>query len=409
MVKAVPSNPPYSLELSPTSRHTCLEFYASCPSPLCNAIALKHTVGRATLTAVFITERRVLDDNLTGFRNTLTRLRDRLARVPGSAPEHWKPTYCAIFLNDSCNLRCRMCGKWRSTDAPDAPTLEHWRTMLEELRALVEPGCLLNITGGEPLLSPMLFPFLALARDLGFKTQLPTNGSLLDEAAVDRLAEAGVSFLTLSLDGRTPALHDYLRGVPGVHAKVWRAIDLLHRRTSIGLNTCTVIQAANLHELVPLAEDLCADERILHFIFQAVCKPFNVELGENWFETPPYAELWPRDRSALEATLDALGSLGARCSKLLNSRQQFEIFKRYFADYRAFLRKSPCLIDQAVLNIDDRGEVFFCLYHGSMGNVKTRGLTSILRSPAVDEHRRRIRACRQNCQSLVNCNFNELW
>ena len=54
-----------------------------------------------------------------------------------------------------------------------------------------------------------------LAGRRGFPCRIFSNGLLLDEDLVDRLAAAGLAQITLSLDGSSAAGHDRLRG--------WRA------------------------------------------------------------------------------------------------------------------------------------------------------------------------------------------
>lgn len=57
---------------------------------------------------------------------------------------------------------------------------------------------------GEPLAHPDLDRMIIMARDLGLKVELITNGILLDEEMAACLTESGVSRVWVSIDGATP-------------------------------------------------------------------------------------------------------------------------------------------------------------------------------------------------------------
>ena len=65
---------------------------------------------------------------------------------------------------------------------------------------------------GEPLLVKELPEMIRAATDRGVKTMITTNGTLLDEAWCRRLLDAGLTRLTLSVDGDTET-HRRIRGI----------------------------------------------------------------------------------------------------------------------------------------------------------------------------------------------------
>jgi Fe-coproporphyrin III synthase len=69
-------------------------------------------------------------------------------------------------------------------------------------------------SGGEPLLREDLFELLAEANRLGLRTVISTNGTLIDSAAADRLAQAGVGYVGISIDGNEK-FHDQFRASKG--------------------------------------------------------------------------------------------------------------------------------------------------------------------------------------------------
>ena len=68
----------------------------------------------------------------------------------------------------------------------------------------------LILSGGEPLLRRDLFDIARRAKDLGFYVGLSTNGTLIDQSLVDRVAAVGFDYVGISLDGRRET-HDAFR------------------------------------------------------------------------------------------------------------------------------------------------------------------------------------------------------
>jgi len=80
---------------------------------------------------------------------------------------------------------------------------------------LAEVNCpVLLFSGGESLLRSDLFELLAEAKRLGLRTVISSNGTLIDVAVARQLADVGVSYVGISIDG-IEAFHDKFRQVPG--------------------------------------------------------------------------------------------------------------------------------------------------------------------------------------------------
>ncbi|HVV84360.1 MAG TPA: radical SAM protein [Kofleriaceae bacterium] len=109
-----------------------------------------------------------------------------------------------------CNLRCDYCFVGWSRD---------WKSHLDyaTAEAIVREGAgrfdTFHVTGGEPLAWHGIFDLVDLAMSLGYRsTLINTNGTLLDDVAIARLARhQGKVGLSISFDGPA-ALHDPIRG-----------------------------------------------------------------------------------------------------------------------------------------------------------------------------------------------------
>jgi len=115
-----------------------------------------------------------------------------------------------------CNLRCLHCySASEGNSCADELSTEQAKAMLAELPQVKCPVVLFS--GGEPLLRADLFELLRHAQGLGIRTVVSTNGTLIDETAARRLAEVGVSYVGISIDG--PAgFHDEFRQQAGSFA-----------------------------------------------------------------------------------------------------------------------------------------------------------------------------------------------
>ncbi|OFV90374.1 MAG: hypothetical protein A3G76_01780 [Acidobacteria bacterium RIFCSPLOWO2_12_FULL_65_11] len=131
-----------------------------------------------------------------------------------------------------CNLRCPHCYAAASLrpSRNDLSTQEAFG-LIDDLAGV---GVRVVIfSGGEPLLRPDLFDLMARARDRGLKPLLSSNGVCLDRASARRLADLGVRYVGVSLDGLA-AQNDAYRGMEGAFA---RAVRGLRHAMDEGLGT----------------------------------------------------------------------------------------------------------------------------------------------------------------------------
>ena len=83
---------------------------------------------------------------------------------------------------------------------------------------------------------------------------MTSNGTLIDEKCVLRLAQAGMKTIAISLDG-LKATHEQLRGVPGSYDLAVNALRLLKKSEAFRtVQTVTVVSELNIRELPQLFE-----------------------------------------------------------------------------------------------------------------------------------------------------------
>jgi radical SAM protein with 4Fe4S-binding SPASM domain len=112
-----------------------------------------------------------------------------------------------------CNLKCVHCysGSNQASGEYELSRAEAGKL----LRDLADYKCpVVLFSGGEPLLRGDVYELIAEAKELGLRTVLSTNGTLIDEQAAGKLRDVGISYVGISLDGPEQA-HDLFRGVRG--------------------------------------------------------------------------------------------------------------------------------------------------------------------------------------------------
>src|SRR5947209_14896582 len=99
-----------------------------------------------------------------------------------------------------CNLACTYCNEFDDFSQP-VPT----ETMFQRVDKLAELGTsVITISGGEPLLHPELDAIISRIRKNGTISGLITNGYLLVAERIQRLNQAGLEWLQISIDNVQP-------------------------------------------------------------------------------------------------------------------------------------------------------------------------------------------------------------
>jgi AdoMet-dependent heme synthase len=172
----------------------------------------------------------------------------------------------SISVEHRCNAACDHCSADKIMDEGkrDARRGQSEAMTLPELRRALDgflrAGAVsVNITGGEPLLSPDLFDIIAAVPRWRGVVNIQTNGLLLDAAMARRLADAGVYIAMISCHSHKPEAHDAFLRVPGAWNKVMAAIDHCHDVGMPVILNCTLthekVQDGTLWEMVRLARD----------------------------------------------------------------------------------------------------------------------------------------------------------
>jgi len=154
-----------------------------------------------------------------------------------------------------CNLTCKHCYSISADkDFPGELSTQEVFTVMDDLRRFRVP--VLILSGGEPLLRPDIYDIAQRAKDMGFYVGLSSNGTLIDERNIDRIAAIGFDYVGVSLDG-IAATHDRFRRMEGAYDASLHGIRLCRDKgIKVGIRfTLTQDNAQDLPGLLQLMED----------------------------------------------------------------------------------------------------------------------------------------------------------
>lgn len=154
-----------------------------------------------------------------------------------------------------CNLTCKHCYSISADkDFPGELSTAEVFTVMDDLKHFRVP--VLILSGGEPLLRPDIFEIALRAKELGFYVGLSSNGTLIDESNIDRIAAVGFDYVGVSLDG-IQETHDKFRRMTGAFDKSMHGIRLCKLRgIKVGIRfTLTQDNAHDLPGLLQLMEE----------------------------------------------------------------------------------------------------------------------------------------------------------
>jgi len=153
----------------------------------------------------------------------ISRYMQELAQPTPLGPERKPPGPVVIWnLVRRCNLTCKHCYSISADkDFPGELGTDEVFAVMDDLKRFRVP--VLILSGGEPLLRPDIYAIAQRAKDMGFYVGLSSNGTLIDEHNIERIAAIGFDYVGVSLDG-IAATHDRFRRMDGAFEASLRGI-----------------------------------------------------------------------------------------------------------------------------------------------------------------------------------------
>lgn len=196
-------------------------------------------------------------------------------------------------LSPVCNFACRMCYVRKTSREVERSqrrirTLDDWLRIAEEAR---EAGLLyILLTGGEPLLWPDFWTLYERLAQMGFLVSVNTNGSLIDETAVEHFRKWPPKRINITLYGAGEETYGSLCCAKGAFHRVRRAIELLKKAGILVKLNCSLTpwNAQDLEPMIRYAEEEKLILQLATYMFPPVRRDAS-RVGENDRFTPEEA------------------------------------------------------------------------------------------------------------------------
>lgn len=269
-----------------------------------------------------------------------------LARVSG-------PSHAQIGVTNACPQNCLYCyNKNRRGQCLESDTI------IRLIRDLKRMGIFwLGFTGGEPLLNKDLARIIESAGP-DCVTKLFTTGCTLTPQMVTDFNNAGLMYVSISLDHWQEVEHDRVRQYPGAFKHALKAIDMFKRAQDIHVGVSAVI-----------SREMIQREQVEPFLQFLI----GLDIHEVWLsETKPSVHsYWCEEQILSESERLALCRLQDRYNRegkiVINYLGHFE-GKEHFG----------CNAGHKMVYIDAFGEVSPCVFTPmSFGNVREWDLETI--------------------------------
>lgn len=297
-----------------------------------------------------------------------------------------------LWITDTCNLRCRMCGdRWRAHVSKEKPLLstDEWLSVIDSAQRL--NTMIVSLTGGEPLLHPDLFYILDYIRKTPIASHICTNGALLTESNVAKLAKTEVGSISVSLDSNEPSTHNSLRGRDCFN-EVVTGIRCLRKRmpgTKININFLVCrLNFRKMAHMVRFGKELGVD--------QVNFAPIHTNLQHKYKPESDFRDLIfeKEDIPALSEELAKLRAAARTVGMRISSSSFLDGIPRFYAESS---RWHTCFAGYVCCGVSPWGDVSPCADLDSKENVRHNPLHMIWRSNSFQQLRGKIDICNRQC------------
>ncbi len=265
-------------------------------------------------------------------------------------------------LTKRCNLQCQHCrAEADDTYFEGEMNFDNIKSTINNISANYSP--IVVLTGGEPLYRKDIFDIASYADSKGLRTALATNGTLIDEKVAQKIKNANIQRVSISIDGKDAASHDDFRGISGSFDEALRGVECLKKK-GIEFQFNTTISKRNVDEIedvLKLSEDMGATALHLFMLVPVGC---GVELAETeMISKEKYEEVlnWYYERSK-ETSLEFKATCAPHYYRIIRQRAKEEGRKINFDSDGMSAMTRGCLAGTGVCFISHRGDVQPCGY-----------------------------------------------
>ncbi|NVM44504.1 MAG: radical SAM protein [Candidatus Lokiarchaeota archaeon] len=238
------------------------------------------------------------------------------------------PLAITFAVTYDCMCNCVHCsaGKHYREGVPYLST-EEAKDLIDQAQKL--GMSIIAFTGGEPLIRKDLFELISYVNKKKTMPIMFTNGLLLTDENVDKLVDAGLYSIFVSIDSPIPEEHNRLRGMPGIFEQAIKGIKRLKSKgVLVGLSSYATRSATEkgmykkIHELgkelgvhniilfdgVPTGNMLKDTSELLTQSLHEEIHAYSAKIFKNKIIPPLSSQAW---QNSVEGVLSGIGCLAA--------------------------------------------------------------------------------------------------
>lgn len=194
---------------------------------------------------------------------------------------HLRKVY--VEVTNACNLDCHTCIRNIWEEPIGQMNEDTFHRIIEELKLFSPPPKIFFGGFGEPLFHPDIVEMVIRAKALGSSVELITNGTMLTHTMSQRLIEADLDVLWVSIDGATPESYADIRLGATLtevlsNIKTFRDIRMEAQRLTPEIGFAFVAMRRNIADLASVLR-LGYERDVTHFLITNVL-PYTPELRD---------------------------------------------------------------------------------------------------------------------------------
>ncbi len=167
---------------------------------------------------------------------------------PNASPPHQRMMVVAWETTKSCPLRCQHCRADASSKAFENELSTAEGKQLLDGMAQAFPNPMIILSGGEPMAREDIYELAQYAVSKKIRVVMSPCGPSITPETVEKMKQAQISCLSISLDGKDAETHDAFRGIEGIYEQTLRGISYA-RGGGMPFQINSTITRLNAHQI----------------------------------------------------------------------------------------------------------------------------------------------------------------